>query len=235
MIDAMGLPMLLCALAGVALCCWRERRLLPWILPAAGIVVLVIIPARFIVLRFVLVIAYVMSFFAAYALGQAWNSPSLRKAAPVLLVLVGGWSLLRGGDLTWQMLHDSRYEAAVWLRQHAREGDRVLHFGCPCGLPPLEAGIRNVAVRINARYSFQGNQDDPEFVVLYPYLWFPSEPEHEPNLPEQDYRALRDGSLGYQQVLRVHNARLFERRPLPFVNPLVQVFARKDVMARLSP
>jgi hypothetical protein len=70
--------------------------------------------------------------------------------------------------------------------------------------------------------------------VLVPYLLFPSEPEHEPNLPEPDYRALRDGSLGYQRVLRVHTARLFERRPLPFVNPPVQVFVRKDLIARLS-
>jgi hypothetical protein len=234
MTDAMGVPMALCALAGVALCCWRERRLLVWLLPAAGIFALVLVPARFILLRFVLVIAYVMTFFAAYALREAWQSRSLRKIAPVLLVIVSGWSMLRGGDLTWQMLRDSRYEAGDWLRQYARGGDRVLHFGCPCGLPALEPGVRNIAVGKNARYAFKGTPEDPEFVVLVPYLLFPSEPEHEPNLPEPDYRALRDGSLGYQRVLRVHTARLFERRPLPFVNPPVQVFVRKDLIARLS-
>jgi hypothetical protein len=230
LVDSLGTPVALCVVVGLILCVFRNRLLLNWALPALGVVLLVLFPARFVLIRYVIVIAYVLLFFAAFALREAFDSAAWRKAAPLLLLLAAGWSLLRGADLTWQMLHDGRYAAGSWLHQHAQPGDRVLHFAFPANLPPLDAGVKNV--RADASYRFQGTQEDPEFVILIPFTLFPSEPEHEPGLSDPDYQALRDGTLGYQQVVRSQGDRLFARRPIPWVNPLVQLFVRKDLLAR---
>ena len=67
---------------------------------------------------------------------------------------------------------------------------------------------------------------------LLPFALFPSELEHEPGLTDQDYQALRAGSLGYEEVVRAQAKRLFFKRPLPWVNQPVRLFARKDLLAR---
>jgi hypothetical protein len=231
-VDSIGVPGTLCVLAGLALVFFRKRATLLWAWPALSTALLVIFPVRYVQLRFVMVIAYVLVFFAALAIREVFAGRAFRVAAPLLLFVVAGWSLLHGADLTWQMVHDSRYEAGVWLHQHARPGDRILHFAFPANLPPLDAGIKNVMARPGVPYHFTGTQDDPEFVILIPFGLFPSEPEHEPNLSEADYQALRAGTLGYRQVVRAQARRLFYKRPLTCVNPLVQLFVRQDVLTR---
>jgi 4-amino-4-deoxy-L-arabinose transferase-like glycosyltransferase len=232
LIDSMGVPEGICVVAGLLFVFFRRRQLQNWVWPAVGIILLVLFPARFVLLRFVLIVAYVLAFFAAIALREAYDRPGWRRAAPVLLVLVSGWSLVRGEDLTWQMLHDGRYTAAAWLHQHAHPGDRVLHFGPPGNLPALDTGVRNILAKAGTPYHFSGTHDDPEFVILIPFELFPSELEHEPNLSEPDYRALRAGTLGYHEVVQAQAPRLFYKRPIPFVNPPVQLFARNDVLER---
>jgi hypothetical protein len=231
-LDSIGVPVALCVIAGLILCLFRNRTMLTWALPAIGVVLLVLFPARFVLIRYVIVISYVLLFYAAFALREAFDSSVMRKAAPLLLLFVAGWSLLRGADLTWQMLDDGRYQAGSWIHSYAKRGDRVLHYTFPANLPPLDAGIRNVMAHAGTPYQFKGTQEDPEFILLLPFTLFPSEPEHEPGLPESDYQALRAGTLGYQQVVRAQANRLFFKRPIPWVNPLVQLFVRKDVLTR---
>lgn len=233
-LDTFGTPLTCLALAGVILCCVHNRRMLAWLLPAIGVVLLVLVPARYVLLRFMLVIGYPLVFFAAFAVREAWERPRWRTAAIAAFAIAAGWAVVRGADLTWQMLRDPRYEVAAWLHRTARPGDRVLHYENPRGLPALDAGVQNIWMKPPRSYEYQHDGHDPEFVVLIPYELFPSDPEHETNLSEEDYRRLRDGSLGYRQVMRLQTARLFQRRPLPFVNPLVQVFEREDLLARES-
>jgi hypothetical protein len=189
-------------------------------------------PARFVLIRYVLLIAYVLIFFAAIALRSVLESPALKRAAPALVLLIAGWSFVRGCDLTWQMINDARYDAGEILTKHAKTGDRVLHYTFPANLPPMKAGVRNVMVPVKSEYDFKGTEEDPEFIVLVPFTLFPSEPEHETNLSEADYQGLRDGSLGYQQIFRGQASRLFTKRSIPWVNPLIQVFVRRDRVSK---
>jgi hypothetical protein len=233
LIDAFGAPMAICVIAGIIVAAWRDRNTLKWILPGVGIVLFVLVPARFVLLRYVLVVAYVLAFFAAFLFNQALTVPRLRRVAPLLLLLVVGWSLTRGTDLTYQMLRDPRYEVAAWLHQNTRPGDRVLYYANSGNLPPLDLEVRSVRANWGPGppYVYKRDQRDPEFVILVPVTQYVSEPVHEGDMPEQDYQGLLNGSLGYRQVFSLQTSRLFSRRPLPSVNPHVQLFVRNDLLA----
>jgi 4-amino-4-deoxy-L-arabinose transferase-like glycosyltransferase len=103
-VDAMGWPLLACALAGLV--AWRgaDRRLRLWALPALSICLLVIVPVRFALLRFVLPVVYVLVFPGADLLARALGSVAAALAARVAAVVIVGWTAARGVDLTWQML-----------------------------------------------------------------------------------------------------------------------------------
>jgi hypothetical protein len=207
LIEAISLPVALAAATGL-LICWREdRRTLLAALPAAGIVLLTILPARFVLDRFVLIAAYVLALFAGRALAAA-------PAGRVLATVLCGWSLLRGGDLTRQMLQDSRYAAGQWLRHHAKPGDRIGYYGSePHKLPFLPSGITAVPA-----------QPGVEFLIVIP--WQDYERTHEYDLPDLEYQALRSGSRGYRLVFDRQTPALFPAQPGSWVNPRVQIFAR---------
>ena len=232
LIEAMGTPTAIFVVAGLVLSFFRKRLTPGWALPAAGIVLFVLFPARYVLLRFVIVVAYVLVFFGAFALREAFEGPGLRKWAPVLLILLPGWEAIRAADLTWQMIHDSRYEAGAWLKQHARPGDRILHFARPANLPPLEPGVKNVMAPGDGSFRFKGTTEDPEFVILIPFAFVTADPPHEPTMTESQYQALCTGSAGYREVVHAQAPRIFANRLLSWVNPLVRLFARKDILAR---
>jgi hypothetical protein len=232
LIEAMGLPTVLCVLAGIVICLFHKRLTLSWALPGIGVVLFVIVPARFVQLRFMIVVAYVLVFFAAYALREAWEYTVLKRVAPLLFILLTGWEALRAADLTWQMVEDSRYDAATWLKQHARTGDRMLHFTLPTNLPHLEPGVTNVMAPRDASYRFKRTSEDPEFVFLMPVSFNGPNPPHETNLAESEYLALCSGEAGYQQVASMQAPSLFAQHPFTWVNPVVRLFARKDIVAQ---
>jgi 4-amino-4-deoxy-L-arabinose transferase-like glycosyltransferase len=231
-LDSMGVPTALGVIAGFVLCV-RRRRLTPaWILPAMGIVVFVLFPARYVVLRFVIVIVYVLAFFAAAFLREAWESPRFRTIAALLLVLLPGWEAVRAADLTRQMIRDPRYMAGAWLQQHARPGDRILHFALPANLPPLQKGVRNVMAPHDGSFRFQRTAADPEFVILIPFAFVTRDPPHESTLAESEYQALLSGAAGYQEVMNAQAPSPFIGRPLSWVNPHIRLFARRDILSR---
>jgi 4-amino-4-deoxy-L-arabinose transferase-like glycosyltransferase len=225
--DAVGLPMLLCALGGVVYWTARDRRLLLWIIPALGIVACVIAPVRFVQLRFVLVIAYVLALPAADLLARGLARPALlRRLSMAALVSVVAWSGLRGADLTYQMLRDARHSAAGWLGAAARSGDRVGHFVPARNLPNLPQGVRTVALD-PAKFVSLPADARPEFIISIPLRDI--EPVHERLLPEETFQQLIDGSLGYRQAVLVEGPTLFSRRPATYVNPPVRIFIRDDL------
>jgi 4-amino-4-deoxy-L-arabinose transferase-like glycosyltransferase len=232
LVEAFGAPTAICVIVGLVLCIFRKRLTPAWVLPAMGIVLFVLFPARYVQMRFVIVPAYVLVFFAAFALREVNEYRTIRKFAPLLLILLPGWQALRAADLTWQMIRDSRYDAGVWLKQHARSGDRLLHFVTGANLPPLGAGIRNVQASRDGSYRFTRTPEDPEFVILVPFSFISADPPHESNLVESEYQVLTSGEAGYQEVFHAQTPRLFVNRPLSWVNPVVRLFARKDIMAQ---
>lgn len=231
LINAMGLPMLICACAGIAYWALRRREMLPWVLPAVGVIVGVILPVRFVLLRFVLIVVYVLAFCAADLLSR-WSERARglpRAAALAVTVAVVGWSALRGADLTYQMLYDSRYTAARWLAATMRPGDRVGHAGPAGNLPHLPPEIRTTALNARRLQDLPGGSG-PEFIVAMALQDFES--EHERALPEETYQALVAGTLGYRQAAVFRGASLFRDRPATFVNPPVHIFVRDDVWQR---
>jgi hypothetical protein len=237
LIDCLGLPMTLASLAGLLIAGRKSPRTLLIALPVLAILVGIIFPVRFIRIRFLLPAAYVTAIFA----GVAFNAIAERTArylrnrearaqsriaslawAPFLLVAL--WSLVRGADLTWQMLNDSRYQLEAWFRENAAQGDHVGYYGAPLKLPALEPGI------ISEPAPFADGsgppQRWPEFIVIIPQQVF--ETEHEWNITDEHFAQLTSGAWPYEEALSVQAPRLFDKRPIHWVNPHVRVFVRRS-------
>ncbi len=222
-VSALGPPMAIAAMAGILYCLWRDRRAAFLALPALALWLGVILPAGFAELRYLTPAIYFLALFAARA---ATALPAGRTAA---VALIAGWALVRGGDLTWQMLADSRYAAAGWMARHARPGDRVGYFGDAGKLPRLQRGVTTSSMPGQTYYG-RGKPEEgaslPEFVMVVPVQRFES--IHEFSLPETTFRALEDGSLGYRLMYAARTPSWFADRPLTVVNPPVRIYVRRD-------
>jgi len=217
---AMSLAASLLAAAGVFVCFRSRPRLLLWLLPPIGVIVLTILPVRYVLYRFLFPTAYCLVFFAALALSTLLaKRPRLGRVA---VTLTCAWMLLRGADLTWQMLRDSRYEAGEWFARNARAGDRIGYYGTEPHKLPFVSGTMSL-MRGPAQLPVQ---DGPEFLVVIP--WQDYERVHEYNLPDATYAALRRGDAGYRQLLGLKTPALFQLQPGTWVNPEVKVFVRSD-------
>ena len=177
----------------------------------------------------------------------AWTSrrPLIRAGFALLAGVVLSVSLLRGADLTYAMLNDSRYSAAAWLEVQTQPGDRIEHFGPPESLPPLKAGVIATDVipfygmayqprtdERAAREIVQGwNERAPKFVMIIPD--FTSQPgvPYNAYVPPQVYDGLLAGSLRYKQAAYFETPSLLPwvGRPAldyPSVNPPIRIFIR---------
>jgi 4-amino-4-deoxy-L-arabinose transferase-like glycosyltransferase len=222
---AMSLPASLLAIAGVFVCVRTRPRLLLWLLPPISVIVVTILPTRFVLYRFLLPTAYCLIFFSAMALSAlVAQRPRLGRLA---VALTCSWMLLRGADLTWQMLRDSRYEAAEWLDQNTRAGDRLGYYGSEIRKLPF---VSDALMLVRAPLQLPAT-DGPEFLVVIP--WQDYERVHEYELPDETYTALRRGDAGYRQLLGLRTPSFFRLQPGMWVNPEVKVFVRSDRMSTL--
>lgn len=224
--ESLGGPVAALALAGLVWCLARDRRAILWGLPAVGIPLLVVLPARFVFLRFLLPVAYVLALFAAAgvaAMRRAELKP-LRALAPVCVAVAAGWSLLHGADFVQQMIFDARYDAGAWLHAHTRPGDRIAYFGRSAQLPVIDAGVKVVPRRDGLH---EGGEPDPEFVLLESMTFY-ADVEHDQDVPAAADRELREGRQ-YRKVLDVQAPAWFRPRAIWFFNPRVEIFARADV------
>jgi hypothetical protein len=227
LMDALGLPMLVAALAGLAHWTLRGRYLLLWIAPAVGILAFVILPVRFVQLRFVIITAYMLAFPAADVLARGLQHKGARQRLAWLAVAgVVGFSGIRGIDLSYQMLRDSRYLAADWLRIVARPGDRVGHIMPAANLPYLPKDVRTVQLRPDAILPLPA-ANRPEFFISIPLR--DNEPVKERAMPEETFQRLLDGTIGYRQVALLQGPTLFRHRPATYLNPPVRIFIREDL------
>lgn len=229
LVDATGVPALAAVAAGVAWWTLREPSRLLWLLPAVGVFAGVILPVRFALLRFVMIITYVGAFAAADLLSRGWlhYARGWRTLARAAVILVVGWSALRGADLTWQMMFDGRQIAAVWLGEVTRPGDRVGHVVRRQNqLPNLRNGVETLEMTPTALKELAAGTG-PEFIVSMPLHDY--EHVHELDFPADTYQRLMNNELGYRNAGVMQRPRLFDRRPAGFVNPPVRVFVREDI------
>ncbi len=232
---AVGLPLALLALAGLARLRQEPWRVALLALPVAAVVLGSIVPVRFVFFRFLLLPAFFLALLGAWVVARGLASERLgvRRAAVAALALALLWNATAAADLTVQSLGDSRYQVADWFRRHGRPGDRVGHYGATQKLPHLEAGITTLPIESLCTPEDWSGPEAPEFVLVIPQQHF--EIEREWSLAEAVWEGLDSGRLGYVRVLRAHGPGLWSRTAVSFVNPPVQVFARSDRAGTLPP
>ncbi len=203
-------------------------------------------------LRYLFPAALILAFFAARAAVLAWESrhAALRYSGAAVAVLVIGLGLLRGVDLTYAMMHDSRYAAAQWLAIHAPPGAKVDFFGESGELPPLAAGVVTTRVLPYTGAVYRHDTGpavvqavlgawrarNPDLIILLPdHSSRPGEP-YNVTCPPEIYAGLLAGSYGYDLAAFYETPRLLPWvwRPAldyPSVNPPIRIFARKPAAA----
>jgi len=242
-------PVLLTAGAGALLALRSEPRLLILLLPVPALFLILIWPTGIVVLRYLLPLALLISAFAAYALMEMRRS-RLRPLWVPSLVILCGWQLLVGADLTYAQYHDSRYEAAAWLEREARGGARVEYFGAAETMPGLPANIISGPVAGRAQWVGEFghgpavlrylSKEGPEYVAIIPDWTSRPGMERSADCPPEVYDALREGAIGYSQAAFFPTRSLLGgwrlRPPLdnPSVCPPVRIYARHDVLNRAN-
>jgi 4-amino-4-deoxy-L-arabinose transferase-like glycosyltransferase len=224
--EHLGIALAVLVLAGVVLCLRDRRKQLLWLIPAAGIVVLTVLPGRFVIYRFPIITSYVLLFFAALALQRSWE---WRKSAGViLLALACGRQLVCAVDITWLMWNDARYEAGAWFTRNAHRGDRIGYYGTE----PNKLPFTDPAIDLEPGPITLPSPNPPEFLIVEPYQGY--ERVHEYNLPEATYQAMRSGNSGYRQMLGIRAAPLLRYQTRLAINPPVKIFVREDRLASLA-
>jgi hypothetical protein len=243
--DALTLPGLVLALAGVGLTLRRPRAGVWLLVAAASYLMVLFVVVRAVHLRYVMPATFVLGLFAAYAVAESLNaSPRVvRRAGAVTAAVTVIIAALWGTDLTNAMIHDSRYAAGQWLLTAGKPGDRLEYFGAFQKNPPLPPWLESGLAFEYRGGAFDAPRDNataeliragwrerkPRFIVLIPdHTSRPGEPFPH-SCPPQVYESLEAGTTGYVQ------ARFFQTSPLiPFlrrprldysaVNPPVRIY-----------
>lgn len=234
------------AVLGIFWVLWREPRKGLFVVPAATYLLVLFLSARASQLRYLLPAAFVLALFAARAVTLSRSSrwAPVRIGLLVLALAAVGLNLLRGIDLTYAMVHDSRYAAAEWIAERARPGDRLEMFGGGFGLLPntgpdillAQAAdssgftrpprIGPEAVReIAAGWA----ERRPQFIAIQPDHTSADGAPYAASCPPAVFAALMDGSLGYEEGAYFETPPLLPwvRRPdldYPTVNPPIRIF-----------
>jgi hypothetical protein len=245
LIDAMTLPGLLLALFGLLWVLRREPIGAAFMLPGLTYLLVLFWSARTVQLRYVMPAVFVMTLFAARAvtLGIQSRRTAIRIGFAILTIVAVGLNLLRGVDLTYAMINDSRYAAAAWLESRTQPGSRIEYFGPDQKLPPLEAGVKSARAieylgalartRVDEKAAEEIRQGwrvrRPDFVIIMPDFTSASGVPHSASCPPEIYQGLLDGSLGYQQAAYFETLSLLPwvQRPkldYPSVNPPIRIF-----------
>ena len=223
---AVGLPVVVMGLAGFVVL-WRSVPAMRWIVGAiAGFLLLVIAPIQHMQYRYALAPAVLLSLSAVALTFRLTTRPVLRGAMAVVLFAP---ALAGGAEVTHAMMTDARRPASEWLSQHVVPGDTLGYFGRPHQLPYLAAGVRVEQLQLGEAET-RLNAVRPRWVVVAPDFFADPLRNRSIFLPLAAYEGLHDGSLGWNLVARFESRGLLGRPLpyLPYVNPVVQVFQRRD-------
>jgi len=243
--DAMTLPGLVLALAGIGLAARARPRSAVFAVTAVTYLVVLFWSARAAQLRYVMPAAYTLALFAGYAAARAFAARQIlwRSGGAGLVVASGLIATAWAIDLTHAMLNDSRYAAGDWLARTGRPGDRLEYFGSDQKEVPMEAWLTssrairylggNVAPPIGAEAVAEIRAGwalrRPRFISLIPdYTSRPGEPNAASG-PPAIFAALEDGSLGYAlaRTFRTPSLLPWAKRPAldyPTVNPPIRIY-----------
>ena len=248
LMDGMTVPGLLLAVVGIGVVLTKERALLFLGAPALGYLVFLFFALRSGQIRYVMPAAVLLAFFQARAVTFGWKSRTVvvRWGILFLMCLSLAIGLLRGFDLTYEMIYDSRYEAGEWLASRTKAGDRIEYFGTPEKLPPVMAGIitsnaipyfgMHVAPpdENEATHTILQNWEErkPTFVITIPDLTSSKGVPHNHTCPPKIFAGLMSGTIGYQLAGFFQTPRLFPWLPkpqldYPTVNPPIHIFVRQ--------
>jgi len=246
--DTMSWPVLVAALAGAVLLARAAPRRLVLLLPVAALLIMLVLPMGIVVRRYFLPLTLILDAFAAYAV-LALRRCSWRSAWVGALVVLCGWRLLIGADLTYAQLNDSRSPASAWLRQYMEPGERIEYFGDAGQIPrlPAEIASRRIAGRADwhgefghgpalLRYLAHG----PECIVVVPDWTSKPALGHSADCPAEVYAALTGGGAGYTLIAYFPTKSLLPaslQRPAldyPIVCPPVRIFARGALLSRVG-
>jgi hypothetical protein len=241
--DAVSLPMIIAAVAGVAIAARSNRTALLAIIPGVVLFAGIVAPTGNSRLRFLLPVDIVIAVFAGAGLSYV-TARSPRWAGTLLIAGVLALPFARAATLTWERVYDSRNDAATWLQDNLPPGARVAYFGPTQKLPTLPRGteifrpIPFVGTYRSKTYDSTEIAEmrqmvadaRPDVLLIIPDH---SSSEAFPwgiTLPPEVVAGLEDGSLGYREVQRFKTRPLtpLGRPPLdyPAVNPEVRVYIR---------
>jgi hypothetical protein len=231
---------------GVLLVLSREPRTGLFAIPLVTYLSVLFFSARASQLRYLMPAAFILTFFAARAvtLARSFRWAPGRIGVPVLAGGILALALLRGVDLTYAMIYDSRYAASEWIAKNGKAGDRIETFGAEFGLLP------NTAPEIEIGYAIEPSgfltpprlgqeaireitagwaERKPRFIVLQPDHTSINGSPYVASCPPEIIAALGDGSLGYVEGAYFQTPALLPwvARPdldYPTVNPPIRIF-----------
>jgi hypothetical protein len=258
LIDIMTLPGLVWATLSILWLLWREPGATLLALPACTYLIFMFLSARSAQMRYLLPMGFLLAFFPARTVVHSWNSRS-PVTRLILTLLAGGIllvGLLRGIELTYEMIYDSRYAAAAWLEPRIEPGDLIEYFGSSQKNPPLKPGVimktaigyygMDVRPRVDEKAVQEVLQEwkekRPKFLIIMPDHTSPPGVPYSNTCPPQIYEGLLKGTMGYRLVAYFQTPPLFPwiQRPAldyPTVNPPIRIFLREDTdhTIRLNP
>lgn len=227
-VEALGPIFFIVALIGVLATRLSLKLHLVLLLMLAGHILLVILPIRHVWYRWILFPAFAMVFLTVHVLFLGWQRGGWVRMATAVLGVIGFlWLGARGADLTFQMLFDARYQAAAWLEQNARPGDRIAFTGAIEQLPPLPDGVEVDPIpNGDAAFAAIGRRES-RFFIVSPDWSSDATMEHSRFLAPTVYARLEDGSLGYTLLARFekHSLLTIPMKYFASVNPPVQIFS----------
>jgi 4-amino-4-deoxy-L-arabinose transferase-like glycosyltransferase len=238
---------IIAALIGAVLVLKKSPRLLVLLLPIPCLYLALPLPTRLVVVRYFLPLTLLVDAFAAFALMNL-RSSRLRLFFIPALVILYGWRLLLGVDLSYAEYNDPRYPAAQWLEAHARSGDTTEYFGAREVMPPLPVTIpsRRIAGRVDwERDRGHGPRilaylatKGPAYIAIIPDVTSENWMERSGDCPPEVFQALLNGSTPYSLAAYFPSPSILPawlRRPHldnASLAPPVRIFARNDIVAR---
>jgi hypothetical protein len=245
--QALTPPVLVLCLAGAAWAVWQRPR-------AAAIPLAVIVSYYTLSLRATALIQvrYTMPLlFFALLLGGAAGGALMarigrlshrgtRRVATALVAAAVGLALLPGIEISRLLVHDPRYVAEAWLREHVWPSARVEIYERPTYLPRFNSDVQVVRVPVEERTLEGLQQRQPDFVVLssggragltgrYVRNWEPGKPIIvDLESAKEFFDRLRSEQLGYRRVGHFQTPGRWITPRINSVNPEITIYARQQ-------
>jgi hypothetical protein len=244
--DIMSWPGLLLAVSGLGVILVQRSQARGLLFLMLTYLTVMFLTARSPQMRYFLPLAWLLTFPAALLLTKALHTQqrALRQIALLAGIGIVAFNLLRGAGLTYEMIHDSRLEAARWLLANTAAGDQIEYFGPKHEqLPPLPAHVTSYAATEYKGIYAPARHDDamveeilrgwkerrPKYIILIPDLTSPPGIDYNFTCPPQLCNGMLDGTRGFTEVATFKTAPLFSWLSLPAldyptVNPPIHVF-----------